>query len=64
MAIIPAYAQLHDGTITSTVEVTDSAMVDIDARRVLGIETLDGGDWRNALAALAMTGRLAILPAG
>lgn len=59
--IIPAYASLHSGVIARTVEVSDSVMVDVDARDcVLGVETLGGEDWRDALVTLAMAGRLAV----
>lgn len=61
MAIIPAYAHLRSGTVARTVEVSDDVMIDVDSEdRVLGIETLGGEDWRDALASLAMAGRLAI----
>ena len=59
--IIPAYARLRGGTSARTIEVTDSIMVDVDeGDRVIGVETLGGEDWRNALVALAMEGRLAV----
>lgn len=57
----PAYASLREGTVTRTVQVTDSILVDLDDRdRILGVETLSGEDWTSVLATLAMTGRLAI----
>lgn len=38
-----------------------TALADVDAEGcVLGVEVLDGGDWRDALAALARSGRLVI----
>jgi hypothetical protein len=61
MAITAAYARLRGGTAARTVEVSGAIMVDVDGQGyVLGVETLDGGDWRDALASLAMAGRLAV----
>jgi len=55
------YTHLREGAVARTVEVTGSIMVDVDAEdRILGVETLGGEDWRDALATLAMSGRLAI----
>jgi uncharacterized protein YuzE len=54
---------IPDGGVASTVEATPSIMVDIDAdRRILGVEVIGDGNWVDGLAALAMTGRLAVLP--
>lgn len=56
-----AYARLREGTFGRTIEVGSSVMVDLDGDdRVLGIETLDGSDWRDALVKLAMDGRLTV----
>jgi uncharacterized protein YuzE len=55
------YAHLRKGSVARTVQVTDSLLVDLDERdRILGVETLNGEDWRDALVNLAMTGRLAV----
>jgi uncharacterized protein YuzE len=55
------YARLREGTVARTVQVTDSLLVDLDGNdRILGVETLSGEDWREALVNLAMTGRLAV----
>lgn len=61
----PAYAHLRPGTIARTVEAGSvSVMADLDADgRILGVETLDGSDWTQALVTLAMQGRLAVVPA-
>jgi uncharacterized protein YuzE len=59
-----AYVKLREVDITATVEVTPSTMVDLDSkRRIVGIETLDGSDWADVLAQLAMQGRLVVLKA-
>jgi hypothetical protein len=59
--IAPAYERLREGAVARTIEVSGSAMVDVDGDDlVLGVETLDGGDWRDALADLARAGRLAV----
>lgn len=56
-----AYAHLRQGKFGRTIEVSDSVMVDLDSEdRILGIETLDGSDWRDALVKLAMSGRLTV----
>ena len=56
-----AYARLREGTVARTVEVSDSVMVDVDENDlILGVETLDNSRWQDALASLAMAGRLAI----
>jgi len=55
------YTHLREGAIARTVEVTGSIMIDVDAEdRILGVETLGGEDWRDALATLAMSGRLTV----
>ena len=55
------YTHLREGAIARTVEVTGSIMVDVDAEdAILGVETLGGEDWRDALATLAMSGRLTV----
>jgi hypothetical protein len=55
------YTHLREGAVARTVEVTVSIMIDVDAEdRILGVETLDGEDWRDGLATLAMAGRLVI----
>ena len=54
-----AYARLREGKFGRTIEVSSSVMVDLDTEdRILGVETLDGSDWRDALVKLAMDGRL------
>jgi uncharacterized protein YuzE len=56
-----AYARIREGVVARTVEVSDTVNVDVDDRDlILGVELLDGGDWRDALASLAMEGRLAV----
>lgn len=56
-----AYTTLRKAEVARTVEVNVSVMIDVDAdSRIIGVETLDGSDWRDALATLAMRGRLAI----
>lgn len=63
--IAPAYERLREGAVARTIEVSDSVMVDVDSDGlVLGVEVLDGGDWRDALANLARAGRLAVLRRG
>lgn len=58
---LAAYAHLREGTVARTVQVTDGVLIDLDERdRILGIETLGGEDWTEALATLAMAGRLAV----
>ena len=55
------YVHLREGDVARTVQVTDSLLVDLDGNdRILGVETLGGEDWREALVSLAMTGRLAV----
>jgi hypothetical protein len=55
------YTHLRDGVPARTVEVTSSVNVDVDAEdHILGVETLGGADWRDALVTLAMSGRLAV----
>lgn len=62
MAEVPAsYARLREGTVAWTAEATDSLFVDVDADgRPLGVEVLGEGDWRDALTALALAGRLRV----
>ncbi len=56
-----SYTRLRKGEIARTIEAGDAAMADVDDQgRILGVETLDGQDWRNVLVTLAMTGRLTI----
>jgi hypothetical protein len=62
MSTIPCYARLRAGTPARTVSVSDDVMADADgAGLVLGIEALDGSDWRDALVTLAMQGRLRLV---
>jgi uncharacterized protein YuzE len=57
----PVYVRLREGQVARTACVSDDVMVDTDSDdRVLGVEVLDGSDWRDALAALAREGRLAV----
>jgi uncharacterized protein YuzE len=57
--IAPGYAYLREGTVARTLDVSDNVLVDVDdAGLVLGVETLDGSDWRDALVMLVMQGRL------
>ena len=60
------YERLREGAVARTVSVRDdAALVDVDSDGlVLGVEVLDGGDWRDALANLARAGRLAVLRRG
>jgi hypothetical protein len=53
------YERLREGAVARTVSVRDdAALVDVDSDGfVLGVEVLDGGDWRDALANLARAGR-------
>jgi uncharacterized protein YuzE len=56
-----SYARLREGQIARTVQATESLLVDLDGNdRILGVETLNGEDWCDALVNLAMTGRLAV----
>lgn len=56
-----AYATLRKAKVARTVEVNVSVMIDVDADSlIIGVETLDGSDWRDALTTLAMRGQLAI----
>lgn len=62
--ISPAYERLREGAVARTVTVSDDVMVDVDEHDlVLGVETLGGSDWRDALADLARAGRLAVISA-
>jgi uncharacterized protein YuzE len=59
-----SYATLARGKIARTVEATESINVDVDVDgKVLGIEVIGEGNWVDGLAALAMTGRLRVIPA-
>ncbi len=61
--IAPAYERLREGAVARTIEVSDSVMVDVDSDGlVLGVETLDGSDWRDALVVLARSGGLHAVP--
>ena len=56
-----SYVDLRPGGIARTVEVTPSLLVDTEADgTVLGVEVIGGGNWLDALAALAMQGRLRV----
>lgn len=56
-----AYTTLRKAKVARTVEVNVSVMIDVDADSlIIGVETLDSSDWRDALTTLAMRGRLAI----
>ena len=58
-----SYARLAEGDVARTVEAPAGSLahVDVDADgRILGVEVIGSGDWRDALAALAMTGRLRV----
>lgn len=56
-----AYTRLRQGDVARTVQVTASALADLDSNdRIVGIETLDGQDWAGVIATLAMAGRLAV----
>jgi len=61
-AVQPCYAYLlPERKVARTVEVTDDVMVDVDAEGCpVGIETLDGSAWQDALVTLAMRGRVRI----
>lgn len=57
------YERLREGAVARTVPASDDMLVDVDGDGlVLGVEVLDGGDWRDALAQLARAGRLAVPP--
>jgi uncharacterized protein YuzE len=52
------------GGVARTIEATEGIMVDVDANgTVLGIEVIGDGNWVDGLVALAMTGRLRVVPA-
>jgi uncharacterized protein YuzE len=54
---------IPDGSVARTVEAADGIMVDVDSDgRVLGVEVIGDGDWMDGLVALAIKGRLAVLP--
>lgn len=58
------YTYLSEGEFGRTVEISDSIMVDVDTDgTVLGIEVIGDGTWVDGLVALAMTGRLRVVPA-
>jgi len=51
------------GSVARTLEVGPSANVDVDADgRVLGVEIIGDGEWRDALVTLVMQGRLIATP--
>ena len=56
------YLRKDTGGVARTVEAGDGFHVDLDDQdRIIGVETYgDDTDWRNGLAALAMTGRLTV----
>lgn len=58
----PSYVYLApELTFARTIEVNDDVMIDIDTEgRIIGVETLDGSDWTDALITLVMNGRLRI----
>jgi uncharacterized protein YuzE len=60
--IVASYAHLlPERKVARTIEVSDDVMVDVDAGGCpVGVETLDGSDWRDALVTLAMRGRVRI----
>jgi uncharacterized protein YuzE len=50
---------IPDGGVTRTVEVGTAFNVDVDSDgRVMGVEVFGTADWRDALAGLALRGRL------
>lgn len=56
-----SYVTLRSGTVARTAEASLEMMVDLDADgRVLGVEVIGDGDWRDALVALAVAGRLRV----
>lgn len=55
---------IPDGGVARTIEATESIWVDVDTDgKVLGIEVIGEGNWVDGLAALAMKGRLRVVPA-
>jgi uncharacterized protein YuzE len=60
-----SYARLFEGEIACTAEAREGGiLVDLSAdRTVLGIEVIGEGDWADGLVALAMKGRLRVVPA-
>lgn len=61
MPVFAAYTTLRPGSVARTVEVNDGLNVDVDSEgRVLGVEVIGEGDWRDALAFLAAQGRLRV----
>jgi uncharacterized protein YuzE len=52
------------GGVARTIEATESIMVDVGKDgKVLGIEVIGEGNWLDGLAALAVKGRLRVVPA-
>ena len=55
---------IPDGGVARTIEANENVMVDVDTDgKVLGVEVIGQGNWLDGLAALAMTGRLRVMPA-
>jgi uncharacterized protein YuzE len=55
---------IPDGGVARTVEATESIWVDVDKDgTVLGVEVIGEGNWTDGLVALAMQGRLRVMPA-
>jgi uncharacterized protein YuzE len=57
-----SYCRIAEGKIDRTAEATESTLVDADGK-VLGVEVIGDGNWVDGLAALAMKGRLRVVPA-
>lgn len=61
---VVSYCRLAEGKVDRTAEATESILVDVDADgKVLGVEVIGDGNWLDGLAALAMKGRLRVVPA-
>lgn len=56
------YELLREAAVARTILASDEVMVDVDGDgRIIGVEVLDGSDWRDALVILAREGRLAVV---
>jgi Protein of unknown function (DUF2283) len=59
--VLTSYVYFRNADVARTVEVNESATVDVDAEdRVIGVEIVGDDNWGGVLAVLAMQGRLVI----